>query len=103
MLGEKTSDIAFKFGISVGSVEKVLSKHPELVILRKQIWFYQRRKFHRSAILSHMDHNPTVTRKLIGLALGASYIWLYKHDKEWLYVHLPPEIPRSKRFQIKGG
>jgi hypothetical protein len=102
MLGEKTSDIAFKFGISVGAVEKVLSKHPELVILRKQIWFYQHRKFHRSAILMHMDHNPTVTRKLIGLALGASYIWLYKHDKEWLYVHLPPEIPRSKRFQTKG-
>jgi hypothetical protein len=101
-LGEKTSGIAATFGISVGAVEQVLSKHPELVILRNKIWFHQRRKFHRSAILMHVEHNPSASRKLIRLALSASYIWLYKHDKSWLYEHLPPEIPRSERFQSKG-
>ena len=103
MIGKKTTDIALEFGISVGAVEQVLRKHSELVTLRKRIWLYYLQKFHRKAILKHIDLNPFDSRKLIRQALGASYIWLYKHDKAWLYQHLPPAIPRSQRFKITSA
>jgi len=98
LIGRKTADIAHKFSISIGAVEQILRKHPKLVELRKKIWFYQRQKHHRDTILVHVDLNPLDTRKLIRQAHGASYIWLYKHDKAWLYNHLPPEVPRSQRY-----
>lgn len=103
MLGEKTIDIAMKFGISIGAVEQVLRKHSELVMWRKRIWFYHLKKFHRKVMLKHMNSNPAASRKLIRRAQGASYMWLYKHDNTWLYDHLPPEIPRSQRYSRKEG
>ncbi|TOE89754.1 hypothetical protein, partial [Vibrio parahaemolyticus] len=36
--GDKTQNIAADFGLSVGAIEKVLSKHPELKDIRKKIW-----------------------------------------------------------------
>ena len=97
-LCERTSDIALKQNVSVGSVEKVLGKYPVLVRIRKHVRFFRRQEFHRSAILRYVECNPLESRQLIRRALGASYIWLYKHDKEWLYQKVPPEIPRSQRF-----
>lgn len=98
LLGIKTSEIAPRFDISVGAVEQILRKHPKISILRKRIRFYQRQRFHRDVILNHMKRNPFDSRKLIRQALGATYMWLYRHDKDWFDKNLPPEIPRTQRY-----
>jgi len=96
VLGDKTTDVAPRFNVSVGAVEQILRKHPELVELRKCIWFYQNQRQHRQAISHHIVGNPGVTRKLIRETVGASFMWLYKHDKAWLYEHLPAPKPYRK-------
>jgi len=96
VLGEKTMDVALRFNVSVGAVEQILRKHPELVELRKCIWFYQNQRQYRQAILHHIVGNPETTRKLIRESVGASFMWLYKHDKAWLHEHLPAPKPYRK-------
>lgn len=98
LLGIKTTEIAPRFDISVGAVEQILRKHPKISILRKRIRLYQRQRFHREAILIHIEQNPFDSRKLIRQALGATYMWLYRHDKDWFDKNLPPEIPRTQRY-----
>ncbi|MEZ9140520.1 MULTISPECIES: TnsD family Tn7-like transposition protein [unclassified Shewanella] len=98
MIGNTTSSIANEFSISVGAVEVILRKFPELITLRKRIRFYKLQKRHREALQSLLRDKATPTRGLIQKAIRASYTWLFKHDKEWLYKNLPAEIPREQRY-----
>lgn len=97
VVGERTTDIAPQFGLSVGAIEQILRKHPELVTLRKRIWFYQSRTLHRAAILACMQEYLLAGRQQIRVVQGASYTWLYKHDQSWLYHNLSEAIPRQQR------
>jgi len=97
-IGEKTQDVAAEFSLSVEAIENVLTKHPELKLLRKRIWYFADFTHHQNQILNYVQANSNVTRNEIKLAMAASYMWLYKHEKEWLYQNIPTEIPRNKRY-----
>lgn len=97
VVGKSTTDIAELFCVSVGAVEIILRKHPQLVTLRKRIWFFQKQQYHRRTILDWISLNPKQARQQIKSANSASYTWLYKHDKSWLYQNLPGAIPRKIR------
>ncbi|GIC75622.1 TnsD family Tn7-like transposition protein [Moritella sp. F3] len=97
-IGEKTQDVAAEFDLSVAAIEKVLTKHQELKLLRKRIWYVADFTRHQNQIIHYVQANLNVTRNEIKLARAASYIWLYKHEKEWLYQNIPTEIPRNKRY-----
>ncbi|QFI38797.1 hypothetical protein FR932_13520 [Moritella marina ATCC 15381] len=97
-VGEKTLSIATEFCLSVAAIEKVLTKHPELKLLRKRIWYFADFTRHQKQIFNYVQANKNVTRNKIKLARAASYIWLYKHEKEWLYQNIPTGIPRNKRY-----
>ncbi|MGY3571983.1 TnsD family Tn7-like transposition protein [Vibrio paucivorans] len=96
--GNKTQSIAADFGLSVGAIEKVLSKHPELKDIRKKIWFAETRNLRCTEILDYLAHHPNTTRNEIKLALNGAYMWLYRHEQDWLYETLPSEIPRKQRY-----
>jgi hypothetical protein len=91
-LGGNCSDIAKEFEISVGAVEQILRKHQYLKPLRKKIWFYRDLSDHRAQIKSYFKDNPYHTRKQFRAAKSASYMWLYRHDKEWLEEKLPEKV-----------
>ncbi|MDQ8734248.1 TnsD family transposase [Paenibacillus sp. LHD-38] len=39
---------------------------------------------------------PSATRKEIRKIAPANFIWLYRHDREWLYLHSPVITPKQK-------
>jgi predicted DNA-binding protein YlxM (UPF0122 family) len=93
-VGISCSDIASSFDISTGAVEQILRKHQYLKALRKNIWFYQNQKKHRNELSHHLLLNPSHSRKKIRKCCGGAYIWLYRHDKQWLFITLPAKAKR---------
>ncbi|MGR5108087.1 TnsD family Tn7-like transposition protein [Vibrio jasicida] len=96
--GDKTQSIAADFGLSVGAIEKVLSKHSELKEVRKKIRFSEARNLRCTEVLDYLVKYPNATRNQIKRELNGAYMWLYRHEREWLYKNLPPEIPRQQRY-----
>ncbi|EPW6908694.1 TnsD family Tn7-like transposition protein [Vibrio parahaemolyticus] len=100
--GDKTQSIATDFGLSVGAIEKVLSKHPELKDVRKKIWFTETRNVRRAELLDYLAKHPNATRNQIKQELNGAYMWLYRHQRDWLYKTLPAEILRQLRYYQKS-
>jgi len=98
--GAKTQQIANEVDYSVGAVEQVLSQHPSLVKKRHQMRFDAQCHKHQNCILQVLAEHPEYHRGDFQRECRASYNWLFKHDKEWLYNVMPEAIPRSKR---RGG
>ncbi|KZN29033.1 hypothetical protein N480_09705 [Pseudoalteromonas luteoviolacea S2607] len=99
-VGQGCKNIAETMNFSIGAVEKILTRYPELVVLRKKIRFKNRLNQHRQKIAQLKLELST--RNEIKSAAPASYIWLFKHDKSWLYRNLPIDIPRKSRYKNRG-
>ena len=95
--GFKTEDIARRFSCSKSAIEQILVQNPELKARRNQLRFQERQSHHRK-VVSQATNMPNVHRRVdIQTKCRASYTWLYKHDREWLYNNIPQEIPRAQR------
>lgn len=92
VIGDKTQSIANEFDVSVGAIEKVLTKHVWLPELRKRIWYFKKQKFHAERISDFIDEHPDATRNDIRKKVRPSYYWLYKHEQELLYELLPERV-----------
>jgi hypothetical protein len=92
VIGAKTEFIAKEIDVSVAAIEKVLTQHTELPELRKRIWYYQALKKHKISIINYLAEHPYATRTEARKILGASYTWLYKHEKNLLYSLLPERV-----------
>ncbi|KJG05904.1 hypothetical protein UB33_11090 [Photobacterium angustum] len=101
VIGKSTQDIAKAIGCSVGAVEQELGAYPELKELRRKIRFYRKRGEHRTNLLQTIEDLEVPTRKQVQTVARASYTWLFKHDKEWLYEHLPVATNSHGRSQLK--
>lgn len=99
--GRKTQDIAKLMECSVGAVEQLLTQSPAVKRLREKLRFYQKRYRHRQSITAYLKKHREATRGQIQAHVKASFYWCYKHDNEWLYDNLPPEIPRGQRYRRK--
>lgn len=95
--GVKTQQIANEVDYSVGTIEQVLSQHPGLVKQRHQMRFNAQCHKHQSCILQALAEHPEYHRSDFQREFRASYSWLFKHDKQWLYNVMPDAIPRSRR------
>ncbi|WP_084405017.1 TnsD family Tn7-like transposition protein [Aliagarivorans taiwanensis] len=100
-IGKSTQAIAAHIGCSVGAVEQELGRYSELPVLRSRIRFYHKRSEHRANLVATQNSLKTPSRKQIQDAARASYTWLFKHDKDWLYKQLPEAIPRAARRSSK--
>lgn len=96
-IGMSCKAIAEIFEISIGAVEQILRKHQYLKPLRKKIWFTQIQNEHREALTMYCHTNPSYCRKKIRAGREAAFMWLYRHDKEWLYDQLPEAKPYRKK------
>jgi len=95
--GVKTQQIARVVDYSVGAVEQVLSQHPGLVEQRHQMRFDAQCHKHQQCILRTLSEHPEYHRGDFQRDCRASYSWLFKHNKDWLYSVMPEAIPRSRR------
>lgn len=89
-IGMPTKQIAKQFGISVGAVEQLLTQYPSIVKQRKHFRYREKQLKHRSILSAAMAKNPNHSRTKLKLEVSASYLWLFKNDKQWLYQNLPP-------------
>ncbi len=95
--GLKTEDIARQFGCSKSAIEQILTQNPDLKARRHQLRFQERQSHHRQ-VIAEASNRPSMQRRGdIQTEYRTSYTWLYKHDREWLYNHIPEEIPRAHR------
>jgi len=88
-IGMPTKQIAKQFGISVGAVEQLLTQYPAIVKQRQHFRFREKQLKHRSILSAAMAKNPNYSRTKLKLKVSASYLWLFKNDKQWLYQNLP--------------
>jgi predicted transcriptional regulator len=94
--GLAASSIADKFNCSTAAVEQIITQTKGLVEKRKLVRFNNKREKHRNKIREAKKCN--VRRTDIQRKVRASYTWLFRNDKDWLYLNLPNEVPRSKRY-----
>lgn len=52
---------------------------------------------YKNDVDNFIKNNKGCTRQQLRNSLKKQYIWLYRHDKTWLYNKLPEAIPRAKR------
>ncbi|GAC25109.1 hypothetical protein GMES_2819 [Paraglaciecola mesophila KMM 241] len=88
--------IANSLGISVGSVEQIISCDPGLVEKRKCYKFESKRRRCRLEIRRCIGRYPTAIKQEIKNQCYAAFHWLYRNDKYWLNNSLPP--PQKNKF-----
>jgi len=84
IVGKPTEVIARDLNLSVGDIEQVLVGQTAIKILRQRIRFYTRRKASRRAIIGALYTFSSPTISHIRHTADKDYMWLYKHDREWL-------------------
>jgi hypothetical protein len=89
-IGRPTKQIAKQFDISVGSVEQILTQYPQIVKQREHFRYREKQAKHREVLSAVITTNPNYSRNKLKLKVSASYLWLFKNDKQWLYQNLPP-------------
>jgi hypothetical protein len=97
MAGSSTDKIAEVFDCSQGAVEQILSQHLDIVQLRKLKRYREKCLAMRQSLLATIDSIQNPRRQAIKTDNSKAYLWLFKHDKNWLYDNLPKEIPRNQR------
>jgi hypothetical protein len=95
--GQTTEAIAKNFDCSQGAIEQILSQDKDLVKCRKALRETAKKQQMRCSMLSTIASLTHGTRNDIKQKNNPAYMWLFKHDKAWLYAHLPPAIPREHR------
>lgn len=79
-------EICLKFSISISTVNRVLRSVPATTKIRKDKLFENSINNHRKAWLNTILNNPTLSTKLLRKITPASYFWLYRYDRDWLFL-----------------
>lgn len=82
--GVEKKSIAERYGVSVSTINRILSADPHLMAA----WTTQRRDLslhdHRVEWINAIGMNPDASPKILRLMLPKVYQWLYRNDNEWL-------------------
>lgn len=87
--GQHRADIARRFGVSVGAVEVIIQSHAGLSQWRRHLRRANKRRAQHALLQEYLAQHPQCSRNQAKKNCPA-YMWLYKHDNEWLYAQLPP-------------
>lgn len=95
--GHDKQTIVEKHSISIPSLNRILRSDPNL----KQQWsdaqFKKLRDSYRKSFSLLVAKYPGVAVKQLRKIPGNGYLWLYRHDREWLIEHLPSLwMPRNQ-------
>jgi len=88
-MGHHRKEIAEHHQVSIGSVEHIIQSHRGLSDWRRHLNFVKKQRTARDELTEHLSSAPKATRNEVKQECSRAYMWLYKHDQEWLYEHLP--------------
>jgi hypothetical protein len=92
--GVSTQSSAKAVGVSVGTVQTVLSSDARLHAAWQEARLAERRTTARVAWLRETSNAGTGTKQARRQA-PAAYAWLYRHDRDWLAEHTPTPTARA--------
>ncbi|RTE66111.1 hypothetical protein EH243_08300 [Amphritea opalescens] len=101
-MGQHRDVIAKEHRISVSAVEQIIQSHKGLSAWRKHLRAKTKLRETRNRLIDHINSHPSDTRNEIKAACSA-YMWLFKHDKAWLYQQLPPAQKKVFRSRKDWG
>ncbi|MCL1060123.1 TnsD family transposase [Shewanella gelidimarina] len=99
LIGTHRAIIADHFGVSTGAVEQIIQSYSGLSQWRHQLLMTQHKQENRQRLLAFIRDEPDAVRNTIKQQCSA-YMWLYKHDKEWLYLQLPARQAYAPRVGV---
>ena len=85
--------------ISIATVELTISYEKGLAAWRKKCRFESKRRRSRVNIIRYRQKYPLAIRKEIKKNCYASFIWLYRHNNDWLEYILPPASKKTKSLK----
>lgn len=81
--------IAKRFGVSVGSIELIISTTYGLVEWRRKCKRESLKRRYKYSIFKFVKVYPNSCRQEVKKHCEAAFYWLYQHDPEWLELVLP--------------
>ncbi|UGA56947.1 TnsD family Tn7-like transposition protein [Vibrio sp. VB16] len=89
--GIHRKDIAKECGVGIGSIEQKIEGQEGLSEWRRKLRYFEARAKHRLSLLNYKNSNPDCSRNELRNKT-TDYLWLFKHDKNWLTHHLPNKM-----------
>jgi hypothetical protein len=90
--------IARELNVDSKTVKKYLANREELINI-KIAENNSLSEQYRSELLEEMSHSSHITRIQIRRQLPKQYMFLYRHDKEWLFTNLPTKRKKEQPTQ----
>lgn len=83
--GISKSKVCSNFSISISTVNRILKSEPAIEKIRKDLSFEVSRTKHRETWNKTILDNPTLSPKFLRKKAPASYQWLYRYERDWLF------------------
>lgn len=90
--GDAIAHIANTTGLSASTVNRILGADLSLQTQRAATMREQRQAHARDKLRAALVASPSAGFKTLQTALGADFIWLYRHDRAWLQAQLPTTL-----------
>ncbi len=99
--GFHRKEIARRWGVSVGSVETLISSVPGLVNYRKAARIESKCRRHKIRIIRWLSEHPQAIRQQCRKECGAAFFWLYRHKPTWIENILPVATSPVQHRKVK--
>lgn len=90
--GDTIANIANTTGLSASTLNRILGADRGLQTQRTATIREQRQTQARDKLRAALVASPSAGFKALQTALGADFIWLYRHDRAWLQAQLPTTL-----------
>lgn len=87
--GFHRKEISRRYGLSISTVEQLISGKPGMVAWRRKARHDSRFRRNKVKILRYRENHPEANRQRIKHDCSAAYFWLYHHQRDFLECHLP--------------
>ncbi|WP_071396588.1 TnsD family Tn7-like transposition protein [Bacillus tuaregi] len=93
---QSTRSLANMLGVDSKTVKKYLSEYEQKEQVGEHAQFPMIEQY-RKQLLEGIQQSPGYSRTQIRSCFSKQYTYLYRHDKEWLFQHLPVKRKQSNR------
>ena len=87
--GRDRKDVATEYGISLASINRLLSTEHQLRDDWRNVRHDAARLKNRERLTALIQDQPLITSTQLRRTPGSGWTWLYRHDKTWLEAALP--------------
>lgn len=89
LAGAGPDELAQTVGVPRRSVTNFIKAHPDIAAAWRTKFALRQRDYYRARMLRLIADHPHATRSELRRMRGSGYMWLYRHDRDWLGENLP--------------